>query len=70
MKTPEGNVSDFDEFNHGLSLNYEDIGGYCIVAYAKSLAEQPDTPPEPRISLVRPSNVYYLDEYRHGDEAA
>lgn len=57
-----------DDFAEGLSLNYEAIGGYCIIAYAKSLVGTELETPHLTAVEAPPSNVRYLEDYRHGTE--
>lgn len=52
-------IPECDTFGDGLHLNY--LGGYCIVAYAKSLAKE-----KPQ-SLIPISNVVSLEDYRNGN---
>lgn len=48
-------VPEHDDFIDGLTLN--ELGGFCIIAYAKALAKETEASPI--------TNVIRLDDYRH-----
>lgn len=65
-------VPEHDDFIDGLSLNYDAVDD-CkvnVAEYAKSLVKTRQRGAVCLRDVSLPPNVYNLDDFRHGDEAA